>query len=111
MRQLGMEEKHLCPTTTIIRVASKEKLTVLGMVPVLVQAVGHPSKQTIQALYITKELSTLFISRTCLLQLGCLPQTLQSTTLRELDKRCEHGHLGTSTSQHPSYLLPQNGSD
>ena len=38
---MGMEEKHLCPTTTIIRGASKEKLTVLGIVPVLVQAVGH----------------------------------------------------------------------
>ena len=27
MRQLGLEEKHLCPGTTVIRVASQEKLT------------------------------------------------------------------------------------
>ena len=75
MRQMGLEEKHLCPTTTVIRVASKEKLTVLGFIPVAVQVVGHPDKQTVQALYITKELTSLFISRTCLLELGCLPQS------------------------------------
>ena len=64
--------RHLCfsPTTTVIRVASKEKLTVLGFIPVAVQVVGHPDKQTVQALYITKELTSLFISRTCLLELG-----------------------------------------
>ena len=51
MRRMGVEEKQLCPTTTIIRVANQIKLKVLGMVPVTVQVVGHPEKQTIQALY------------------------------------------------------------
>ena len=52
MRRMGVEEKQLCPTTTIIRVANQIKLNVLGMVPVTVQVVGHPERQTIQALYI-----------------------------------------------------------
>ena len=52
MRRMGIEEKQLCPTTTIIRVANQIKLNVLGMVPVTVQVVGHPERQTIQALYI-----------------------------------------------------------
>ena len=56
MRRMGVEEKQLCPTTTIIRVANQIKLNVLGMVPVTVQVVGHPERQTIQALYIAQEL-------------------------------------------------------
>ena len=56
MRRMGVEEKQLCPTTNIIRVANQIKLNVLGMVPVTVQVVGHPERQTIQALYIAQEL-------------------------------------------------------
>ena len=56
MRRIGVEEKQLCPTTNIIRVANQIKLNVLGMVPVTVQVVGHPERQTIQALYIAQEL-------------------------------------------------------
>ena len=47
MRRMGVEEKQLCPTTNIIRVANQIKLNVLGMVPVTVQVVGHPERQTI----------------------------------------------------------------
>ena len=54
MRRMGVEEKQLVPTTTIIRVANQIKLNVLGMVPVTVQVVGHPERQTIQALYIAQ---------------------------------------------------------
>ena len=75
MRRMGLEEKHLIPTTTIIRVASQAKLTVLGMIPVSVQVAGYPSKHAIQALYITQELNSLFLSRSCLLELGCIPQS------------------------------------
>ena len=75
MRRMGVEEKQLCPTTTIIRVANQIKLNVLGMLPVSVQVVGHPERQTIQALYIAQELPELFISRTCLQKLGCLPRS------------------------------------
>ena len=70
MRQMGVEERQLRPTTTVIRVANQIKLKVLGMVPVTVQVVGHPEKQTVQALYIAQELPDLFISRTCLQKLG-----------------------------------------
>ena len=41
-RLLGVEEKQLYPTTTIIRVANKIKLNVLVMLPVNVQVAGHP---------------------------------------------------------------------
>ena len=81
MRRMGVEEKQLCPTTTIIRVANQIKLNVLGMLPVTVQVVGHPDRQTIQALYITQELPELFISRTCLQKLGCLPRSCQQRQL------------------------------
>ena len=55
MRQLGLAEKSLCPTKTIIRVANSEPLTVLGMIPVTITVVGHPDKQSVQVIYIAKE--------------------------------------------------------
>jgi hypothetical protein len=75
MRQLGLEEKNLIKTGTVIRAANEAKLEVLGFIPVSVQVVGHQNKKSIQALYITNELKSLFISRTCLPDLGCLPRT------------------------------------
>ena len=46
----------------------------LGFIPVSVQVVGHPNKLSIQALYITRQFKALFLSRDCLLELGCLPR-------------------------------------
>ena len=75
MRQLGLEEKNLIKTDTVIRAANEAQLEVLGLIPVTVQVVGHTDKKSIQPLYITKQLKTLFLSRTCLLELGCLPKS------------------------------------
>ena len=75
MRQLGLDESNLIPTKTVIRAANDPQLTVLGMVPITVQVVGYQEKKSTQALYITKELTKLFVSRTCLLELGCLPRS------------------------------------
>ena len=75
MRQLGLEERNLIKTDTVIRAANEAQLEVLGFIPVSVQVVGLPDKKSIQALYITKQLKTLFLSRTCLLELGCLPKS------------------------------------
>jgi hypothetical protein len=75
MRQLGLEEKNLIKTDTVIRAANEAKLEVLGFIPVSVQVVWHQDKKSIQALYITKQLKSLFLSRTCLLELGYLPRS------------------------------------
>ena len=75
MRQLGLEERNLCKTTTVIRAANEAKLEVLGYISVSVQVVGHQNKKSIQALYIIKQLKSLFLSRACLLELGCLPRS------------------------------------
>jgi hypothetical protein len=45
MRQLGLNISNLCPTLTVIRAANDEPLTMLGMVPVSVQVVGHLDKK------------------------------------------------------------------
>jgi hypothetical protein len=75
MRQFGLEEKNLIKTDTVIRAANEAKLKVLGFIPVSVQVVGHQDKKSIQALYITKQLKSLFLSRTCQHELGCLPRS------------------------------------
>jgi hypothetical protein len=41
MRQLGLDISNLCPTETVIRAANELPLTMLGMVPINVQVVGH----------------------------------------------------------------------
>ena len=58
----------------VIRASNEAKLPVLGFIPVSVHVVGHQDKKSIQALYITKQLKSLFLSRTCILELGCLPR-------------------------------------
>jgi hypothetical protein len=75
VRQLGLEISNLCPTKTVIRAPNEVPLTMLGMIPVSVQVVGHQDKKSTQPLFITKELTKLFVSRTCLLELGCLPRS------------------------------------
>jgi hypothetical protein len=54
MRQLGLEERNLCKTTTVIKAANQAKLDVLGFIPVSMQVVEHQNKKSVQALYITK---------------------------------------------------------
>ena len=75
MRLLGLEERNLIKTEMVIRVASDKTLEVMGFVPVTMQVMGHKEKTSMQALYITRELTKLFISLTCLLEQGCLPQS------------------------------------
>ena len=62
MRQLGLQEKNLINTDTVLRAANEAKLEVLGLIPVTAQVVGHPNKKSIQPLYIAKQLKTLFLS-------------------------------------------------
>ena len=38
LRKLEMKAENLCPTKTVIRVASGTQLTILGMIPATVQA-------------------------------------------------------------------------
>lgn len=64
MRQLGLEEKNLIKTHTVIRAAKVAKMVVFGFMPVSVQVVRLPYQKSIQALYITRQLKTLFLSRT-----------------------------------------------
>ena len=66
---------NLIKTNTVIRAANEAKLEVLGFIPISVQLVGHQDKKSIQALYITKQLKSLFLSRTRILELGCLPMS------------------------------------
>ena len=61
-RQLGLQEKNLIKTDTVLREANEAKLEVLGLIPVTVQVVGHPNKKSIKPLYIAKQLKTLFLS-------------------------------------------------
>ena len=75
LRKLEMKVENLCPTKTVIRVASGAQLTVLGMIPATVQIVGHPDRKSTEVVYIAKEVKGVFVSRSSLQDLGCLSST------------------------------------
>ena len=51
----------------------------LSFIPVSVHVVGQKNKKSIQALYITNQLKSLFLSRTCLLELRHVHHSLKVT--------------------------------
>ena len=75
LRKLGMKVENLCPTKTVVRVASGVQLTILGMIPATIQIVGHPDRRSTEVVYIAKEVKGVFISRSSLQDLGCLPSS------------------------------------
>ena len=75
LQKLGLKPENLCPTSTVIRVASSDPLTMLRMIPASVQIVGHPDRTSTEVIYVAKEVKGLFISRRSLQELGCLPTT------------------------------------
>jgi hypothetical protein len=81
---------------------------VLSFIPVSVQVVGHQDKKSIQALYITKQLKSLFLSRTCIQELGYLhrlwpypakvAETCAPLTEEDLDPCCCPARSETPTA-------------
>ena len=58
-----MKNENLCPTETVIRVASGKQLTILGRIPATVQVVGYPDRKSMEVIYVAKEVKGMFISR------------------------------------------------
>ena len=72
LKKLHLKAENLCPTDTIIRVASGSQLSIMGMIPATIQVVGYPGKKSTEVIYIAKEIKGMFISRKSLQELGCL---------------------------------------
>ena len=113
MSHLGLEEKNLIKTSIIITAANEEKMDVLGYIPVTVKVVGHPNKESTQALYITRQLKTLFISRSCLQELGCLPSSwpyppldTETCTPITLDEWLQDYFKSSTSNTWPPQVLP-----
>ena len=62
LKRLGVPAKHLLPTALELRAANGVPLTVLGVVPVLINT-DDSNVQTRELLYIVKELQSLFLSK------------------------------------------------
>ena len=62
LKRLGVPAKHLLPTALELRAAYGVPLTVLGVVPVLINT-DDSNVQTRKLLYIVKELQSLFLSK------------------------------------------------
>ena len=46
LQKVGMKVENLCPTKTVVRVASGTQLTILRMIPATIQIVGHPDRRS-----------------------------------------------------------------
>ena len=75
LQKLGIKEDNLCPSQTIVRVASGTRLTILGMLPATIQIVGYHDRRSTEIIYVAKEVKGMYISRRSLQELGCLPPT------------------------------------
>ena len=62
LKRLGVPAKHLLPTALELRAANGVPLTVLGVIPVLINT-DDSNVQTRELLYIVKELQSLFLSK------------------------------------------------
>ena len=87
MQEMGLKLEQLLPTNLTLFTADKKSLTVLGAVPVIisVQCEDGGTATTRDLLYIVEELSSVFISRDALSNLGIiskeLPKVHSSTSL------------------------------
>jgi hypothetical protein len=74
MQEMGLKLEQLLPTNLTLFTADKKSLTVLGAVPVIisVQCEDGGTATTRDLLYIVEELSSVFISRDTLSNLGII---------------------------------------
>ena len=78
--RLGVPRSSLVKSNVSLKVADGRALTVLGAVPVNVSVQGRPDLISKQLLHIVSELKSLFISKSCLMDLGAISP----------DFRCPH---------------------
>ena len=66
----------LLPTSTILRTANKQRLTVLGTIPVTVST-KSVDKETVVTervlIYVVKELKSIFLSKDTLVEMSVIP--------------------------------------
>ena len=74
MRELGLKKSELLPTSTTLFTADRKALTVLGAVPVNISAVCENvgTVTTKQILYIVEELTSVFLSKDALSDMGII---------------------------------------
>ena len=73
LHKLGIPRSNLIKSNVSLKVADGRPLTVLGaVVPVDVPLDGRPDRCSKQLLHITSELKSLFISKSCLMDLGAI---------------------------------------
>ena len=76
LKMLGIGRRALLPTSTILRTANKQRLTVLGTIPVTVST-KSVDKETVVTervlIYVVKELRSIFLSKDTLVEMSVIP--------------------------------------
>ena len=73
---LGIGRRALLPTSTILRTANKQRLTMLGTVPVTVSTKSVDKETVVQErvlIYVVKELQSIFLSKDTLVEMSVIP--------------------------------------
>ena len=68
---LGIGKRALLPTSTILRTANKQRLTVLGTVPVIISTKSVDKETVVKErvlIYVVKELQSIFLSKDTLVE-------------------------------------------
>ena len=73
---LGIGRQVLLPTSTILRTANKQRLTVLGTVPVTISTKSVDKETVVKErvlIYVVKELQSIFLSKDTLVEMSIIP--------------------------------------
>ena len=112
LNMLGIGRRVLLPTSTILRTANKQILTVLGTIPVTVST-KSVDKETVVTervlMYVVKELKSIFLSKDTLVEMSVIPPYFPMPPPRRKYGEVA-GLKGTSTdtTQEEECLPPRN---
>ena len=81
--RLGVPLSSLLKSNVSLKVADGRALTVVGAVPVNVSVQGRPDLVSKQLLHIVSELKSLFVSKSCLMDLGAISPDFPSPPPRQ----------------------------
>ena len=76
LKMLGIGRRLLLPTTTILRTANKQRLTVLGAIPVTIATMSVDKETVVKErvlIYVVKELQSIFLSKDTLVEMIIIP--------------------------------------
>ena len=103
LKMMGIGRQLLLPTSTVLCTANKQRLTVLGLVPLIIGTMSADKETVVKEkvmFYVVKELQSIFLSKDTLVDMRIIPTYFPLLSPRRSYKTLA-GLKGTSTDKIP----------